>query len=180
QKRVTIVVAKRAQLHARTKLAVDLGALLYEVSPGYLAVVQKRAQERAKALGDSARLLPFGLHCEEAREIIAEAAASTRLKPDQVWCAAGSGVLARGLMLAWPNAEFHVVQVGRELEEKDVPGAVIWPFPIAFEKEARVFDGFPLPFPSDLHYDAKAWQMCQQHSSNRGTIVFWNVLGEAR
>jgi hypothetical protein len=180
-KRVTIFTSKRKELHPRSRMAQLAGAKIEQCLPGYMAVLQKRAREYVAMEGWKRLLLPFGLDVPEAAAVIAEAAVMARIKsPDQVWCAAGSGVLARGLMLAWPDAEFNVVQVGHALEEKDVPGAIIWKFPIPFEKEARMFDGFPLPFSSDLHYDAKAWQMCQQHSGNRGTIVFWNVLGEAR
>lgn len=33
----------------------------------------------------------------------------------------------------------------------------------------------PAPFPSDPHYDAKAWHLCAER--HRGRALFWNVLG---
>ncbi len=106
-KRATIFVAKRAQPHPRALMAKRLGAKVMQVSPGYLSTVQARAREYAKQAG--ARLAPFGVDIPEAIESIAEAARSIEVEPDEVWCASGSGVLARGLASAWPNARRHVV-----------------------------------------------------------------------
>jgi hypothetical protein len=91
-----------------------------------------------------------------------------------VWCAAGSGVLARGLAQAWPNASRHVVQVGRELSPNDVSGATVHVYP---KKFGWATDDKP-PFPSDPHYDAKAWELCLAHKG-LGRVMFWNVTGPA-
>jgi hypothetical protein len=48
-------------------------------------------------------------------EAIAEAALTTGETPEEVWCAGGSGALARGLAKAWPRARLNVVQVGKDL-----------------------------------------------------------------
>ena len=68
---------------------------------------------------------------------------------------AGSGVLARGLAQAWPNARRHVVQVGRPLSANEVAGARIHIYPKPFKWATK---NAP-PFPSDPHYDAKAWEI---------------------
>ena len=106
---------------------------------------------------------------------IARAAASLSMAPDEVWCAAGSGVLARGLARAWPGAKRHVVQVGRALYVADVAGAAIHEYPVPFGREART----RAPFPSDPHYDAKAWEQCAARRGP-GRVVFWNVAGPAK
>ena len=49
------------------------------------------------AIEHGARLAPFGFDVPEAIESIAAAARSIGEEPDEVWCAGGSGVLARGL-----------------------------------------------------------------------------------
>ena len=99
----------------------------------------------------------------------------TGLEPEEVWCAAGSGVLARGLALAWPKARRHVVQVGREFAPKDVAGASIHIYPRAFGQVAIM----GAPFPADPHYDAKAWDLCvAMHGP--GQLLFWNVAPLAR
>jgi hypothetical protein len=171
-KRATIFVAKRAKTHDRALEAKRMGAKVMQVSPGYLTVVQARAREYCKRTG--ATLAPFGVNLPEAIEKIAEAALMTGLDPDEVWCASGSGVLARGLAKAWPNARRHVVEVGRTLSAQDVAGATIHKAGIDFSKALKEKP----PFPSCPHYDAKAWKICKARHGI-GLVVFWNVTGPA-
>lgn len=168
-KRATIFVAHRQRPHLRQLEAKRLGARVVLVRPGYLAVVQARAREYARRTG--AALAPFGLDMYDAIERIAEAAAMTALDPDEVWCAAGSGVLMRSLARAWPRARRHAVEVGKALSPADVAGAVIHKAGMPFGRECHA----PVPFPSDRHYDAKAWQICRaRHGAGR--VCFWNVV----
>lgn len=170
-RRATIFIAKRAQPHPRGLMAKRLGASVYQVTPGYLNVVQARARAYCAATG--ATLLPFGIDTPEAISAIAAAARATAIEPDEVWCASGSGVLARGLAQAWPMARRHVVQVGRALTPADVAGATIhvWPRDFAAEGPAACF-------PADPHYDAKAWEVCRRNKG-AGRVAFWNVTGPA-
>jgi hypothetical protein len=101
-KRATIFVAQRARPHARTLEAARVGAKIVPVAPGYLSVVQARAREYCSRTG--AALVPFGADMPEAALAIAAAANAIGIEPDEVWCSAGSGVLARGLAMAWPTA----------------------------------------------------------------------------
>lgn len=169
-KRATLFVAKRRQPHARALMAKGLGATVWQVECGYLSVVQARARAYCNATG--ATLAPFGMDVPEAVEIIAGAAMSTGFEPDEVWCAGGSGVLARGLAMAWPRARRNVVQVGRMLSAADVAGAAIHVHPLAFGNAARREP----PFPSDPHYDAKAWEIATARKGP-GRVLFWNVTG---
>jgi threonine dehydratase len=107
-KQATIFVARRASPHPRTMEAAKLGANVISVASGYLSVVQARAREYCTRTG--ARLMPFGGDMPEA---LAAAACAIGIEPDEVWCASGSGVLARGLAAAWPHARRHAVQVER-------------------------------------------------------------------
>lgn len=172
-KKATIFVAARAKLHARTLEAARLGARVVPIRPGHLSVVQARAREWSTRTG--ARLVPFGVDLPEAVKAIAAAAHSTGLDPDEVWCAAGSGVLARGLALAWPKARRHVVQVGRALSPSELAGGCIHVHPLRFGEVAKSRP----PFPSDPHYDAKAWETMTARRG-AGRVVFWNVIGPAR
>lgn len=170
-KRATIFVPKRTTPHPRAFMAKRLGAKILQVPAGRLNVIQARARAYAEARG--AFLAPFGLHVPEAEEIIAGAARQIEA-PDEFWCASGSGVLYRSLAKAWPAARGNVVQIGRKLAPSDVPGAKVWVYPLEFGKEAPVRP----PFPSDPHYDAKAWEIClREHGAGR--VVFWNVTGPA-
>jgi hypothetical protein len=153
--------------------AARIGAKVVSVQPGYLSVVQARARDYCTRTG--AQLVPFGVDMPEAIAAIAEAARATGLHPDEVWCASGSGVLARGLAAAWPNARRHVVQVGRTLTANEVGGATIHVYPLPFGREAKTKS----PFPSDPHYDAKAWEQCAARKGP-GRVLFWNVAGPAK
>jgi len=170
---LVIFVARRATPHPRTVMAHRLGARVIDVAPGYLSVVQARAREYAQKNGMA--LAPFGLDIPGAADAIAAAAALLPATlPDEVWCAAGSGVLARGLAKAFPLAARHVVQVGHKLMPSDVGGARIHIYPRPFGSPARTIP----PFPSDPHYDAKAWEICaREHGA--GSVLFWNVTGPA-
>jgi hypothetical protein len=172
-KRATIFVAKRARPHPRALEAKRVGAKVLQVHPGYLSVVQARARAYCAATG--ATLAPFGVDMPEAIATIAAAARQTGADPDEVWCAAGSGVLARSLAAAFPRARRHVVQVGRELRPTDVAGATIHVAPVSFDQVLKVSP----PFPSDPHYDAKAWAICRERRG-AGTVLFWNVAGPAQ
>lgn len=171
-KRATIFVAKRAEPHPRALLAKSLGAKVIQVRPGYLTVVQRRAAEYASDRG--ARLAPFGFDTPQIVDAIAKAAGSLQIAPDEVWCAAGSGVLSRGLARAWPKARRFAVEVGRRLSPADVAGATIIPAGMPFSQPCEA----PVPFPADPHYDAKAWQMCRARRG-AGLVLFWNVTGPA-
>lgn len=171
-KRATLFVAKRAAPHPRSLMAKALGATVWQVTPGYLTVVRKRAQDYCAATG--ALHAPFGLDTPEAIATIADAARSTGMEPDEVWCASGSGVLARALAAAWPKARRHVVQIGRKLSPDEVAGATIHVHPLAFGQECRVKP----PFPSDPHYDAKAWEIAKARRG-AGRVLMWNVTGPA-
>lgn len=135
--------------------------------------MQARAKDYAKASG--ARLVPFGVDLPEAITRLADAALATGLDAQEVWCAAGSGVLARALAKAWPRARRHAVQVGRELAPEDVANATIHVYPRPFSDVAKAIS----PFPSDPHYDAKAWETMTARKGP-GRVVFWNVAGPAR
>lgn len=172
-KRATLFVAQRGTPHARQYEAKALGATVIQIRPGYLSVVRSRASQYV-AGRHGARIVPFGVRAPGAERAIACAALSTGLIPDEVWCAAGSGLLSRGLALAWPDARRHAVQVGRALQPADVAGATIHVYRGSFGQPCRT----PAPFPSDPHYDAKAWQLCRERRGS-GLVLFWNVAGPA-
>ncbi len=171
-KKATIFVAKRADPHPRALQVKALGGRVVQISPGYLTVIQARARAYAAAAG--AYLVPFGADLPEAIDVIRLAALATGEKPDEVWCASGSGELARGLALAWPKARRHVVQVGRKLVPDEVAGAEIHVYDRPFGAEARTQP----PFPADPHYEAKAWETATARRG-AGRVLFWSVAAGA-
>jgi hypothetical protein len=171
-KRVTIFCAKRQSPHTRSAQAKALGAQVLQVNPGYLSVVQKRARDYCDATG--ARLLPFGLDVEWAVQRIADVAAKVDLVAlgvKEVWCAAGSGVLCRGLRLGFPLGELRAVQIGRDLETSETGGVRPLKSRWRFEQVCPIRP----PFPSDPHYDAKVWSIMPKGRDK----LFWNVAGPA-
>lgn len=181
KRKFTLFVAMRKIPHERVALSEKLGANVVKVKPGYLSTVQARARDYARR----ARLfdrrvvhdLGFGLESDDAIMALAEAAIKIP-RPRELWFSAGSGTLAKGLARAWPDVPRFAVQVGHVLGPNDVGGAMITRCPLAFsEKEEEL-----PPFPSDLHYDAKAWKalridLSRRESPNRDGITFWNVAG---
>lgn len=174
-KRATIFVAERRIPHPRQFEAKALGAKVVLISNGRLNVVQARARQYAEEVG--ATLAPFGMDTEMAIGMISDAANSMKEKPDEVWCSAGSGTLARSLVKAWPRARHFAVAVGRDLTSEIVGGAEVIRYPKPFEHHAL---NEP-PFPSDPHYDAKAWEIMKARRNATGSrIIFWNVTGPAK
>lgn len=165
-KRATIFVAKRNELHKRTREAKSAGAVIVQVPHGYLTNVQAKARAYASTAG--ARLMPFGFDCEEFRGALAVMVSRIPVKPAEVWSVAGSGTLTRALQQAWPSAAFHAIQIGKQ---PNVGRARLWKAPEDFEQDATD----PPPFPSCSNYDAKAWRFVRQHATPGA--VFWNVAG---
>lgn len=172
-----IFTAARDVWHPRTAEAERLGANIHEVRPGYLTVIQKRARDFAARSGS--HLIEFGGESEAALDAIAAAAAICweQYGPfDEVWSAAGSGVLQRGLQRGMPDATFYAVAVGRALLPEDVGRAKILVSGVPFEK----MDSREAPFPSCPNYDRKAWWACSSHTQKYGKgqrVLFWNVMG---
>jgi hypothetical protein len=164
-KRATFFIAARTKPHPLTAEAAAVGVHFVPCRPGYLTVVQSRARQYAQEVG--ARFLPLGF---DLPEVLAAAAAEARplagLRPPQVWCVAGSGLLTRALQAAFPAAEHHAVQIGMPPR---VGHARLYEAPELFQQAARR----PPPFPSCANYDAKAWQFISRYA--RPGALFWNV-----
>lgn len=172
KKRATIFLAKRKTPHERALEAKAAGAKIFQVNPGYLNNVRAKAQLYCQSNG--AFMAPFGMDTDPFIEAVAQCARTIDFDPDEVWCAAGSGVLARGLRMAFPRARRFVVQIGRTVNPDEIGNAGIIAHYLPFEKECKTRP----PFPSDPHYDAKAWEICKAQRGP-GKVLFWNVTGPA-
>lgn len=163
-KRATIFCAKRNTLHPFTQEAKDMGAHIFEVPMGFLSNVKAKATTYCIASG--AKLLPFGLDDPAMIAAIADVARAMPITPTEVWSITSSGVLSRGLQLAWPHATFYGVRVGAE---PDAGRARVFTALEAFDKKAK----FPPPYASNIYYDAKLWAFVKKHATP-GALV-WNV-----
>jgi hypothetical protein len=178
-KRITIFYAARKQLHPRMLRVRRNGARLELVSPGYMTVVQKRARDFAAENG--ALFLPLGFDTSAATAPFQEILSGLQQRigqPDEIWCAAGSGMLARNLAIAFPSSSIRAVAVGLESRwsKQDLPpNCLIQSQPLPFDKPLRVAS----PIPVCHHYEAKAFAAMSreiQALPNRSRL-FWNVIG---
>lgn len=160
-----VFTARRNEYHPRTLAAVSYGAVLHPVDPGYLTNVEAKAKSWTDA--NDTLLLPFGLDDPGFVKAMGKVIRKSMDPPKEVWCAAGSGTLARALQWAWPDTKVCAVAVGREpVVHFDT---VLYKYDLPFEKPARTVP----PFPSVQEYDAKAWELMVEHGSDGA--VFWNV-----
>jgi len=177
--KVTLFYAARSILHKRQVAARALGATLRFERPGYMSVVQARAREYAKQRG--ALFLPLGFDTSKAEAPFVEfMRKQVRAKvgdPTEVWCATGSGMLARCLGLAFPDSEIKAVTVGlasRHGKQLFTPNVTLLDAALKFEQESRATS----PFPSCPNYDLKAWEALVATNPYRSgrRVLFWNVL----
>lgn len=174
--KVTLFYAKRSELHWRQKAAFRLGSDIYQVPAGRIAVVQHRA--RTYAADHGALFLPLGFdlkHATDPFEAVMRDVRQAVGAVDEVWCATGSGMLARCLAHAFPDAKIKGVIVGlksRNQAQDFPPNVELLEAPYDFAERCRT----EAPFPCCRNYDAKAWEMLKAHS--RGRALFWSVLGD--
>jgi hypothetical protein len=170
-KKFTMFLAKRKVLHPCTARAVHFGCNLIDVKMGMLSVTQSRARKYVEEHERSA-IVPMGLDYQPCIDAVAEAAHSIGKRPKEVWCAAGSGTLARALKQAWPSADVHAVSIGHKLSERERGQSIIHDYDRPFNRPSRIKP----PFPSVQNYDAKAYEVMLAEGS-KGAL-FWNVAGD--
>jgi len=173
--RTSLFYARRKVMHRRQLAAQANGARLFLVKFGRLSNVQAKARRYAAEAG--ARFLPMGFDEPAAEEpFVAFMAGRVRPlvgDPPEVWCATGSGMLARCLARAFPASRVRAVAVGLESrwsKQAMPPNVEVVPAGVPFEEESRA----PCPFPCDGNYDRKAWAAAQATAAEGA--LFWNVV----
>ena len=167
-RKCTVTVPK-GERYWLTNEAERIGANVIEVPMGYLTNIQSKA--RVYCEKNNAHLIPFG----GDHPIIIEAMKTTALilgiNPKEVWTVMSSGVLSRGLQLAWPDAKIYGVQIGHNTTKHEMGRAECFRSKYKFQQECKK-DERP-PFPSSLTYDSKAWTFIKEHATEGA--LFWNV-----
>lgn len=176
-RRAVVFVAKRKELHARTKEAAAAGAIIREVPMGFLSNVQAKTRDYCATRPRSC-LMPFGFDSPEARAAIRDAAINVRSRYGvfaEAWCAVGSGVLIRSLQEACIAKHYVGIAVGRDIDKEDesVGGATVIRHPLQFGVDAKERP----PFPSCSNYDAKVWSFVRERARRGVRSLFWNVMG---
>jgi len=175
QTKITLFYAKRKELHWRQRSAFRLGSQLFQVPAGRMSVVQHRA--RTYAADHGALFLPLGFDLKHATDPFEAVMRDVRDRVgpiDEVWCATGSGMLARCLGRAFPDARVHGVVVGlrsRNGAQAFPPNVELHDCPYDFAQPCAV----RAPFPSCLNYDAKAWEAMIESKPKTNRVLFWNV-----
>ena len=119
---------------------------------------------------ENAFFVPLGLKHRMVTAGIVKVASQMK-EPEQVWVATSTGVLTRGLQIAWPNAEFVSVAVSRNMKAGELGRAQVISEKKAFtQPESK--ENLP-PFPNIATYDGKVWKFIPKYSDK--DILFWNV-----
>lgn len=154
-----------------TDEAIRLGANIIEVPMGFLTNIQAKAKRYVEE-HEGASLIPFGGDHPIIIEAMKNVALSLDIEPPkEIWTVMSSGVLSRGLQLAWPNAKVYGVQIGHNTTEREMGRAETFRSKYKFHQECKEHDR--PPFPSSLTYDSKAWEFIKEHASEGA--LFWNV-----
>ena len=175
-KRVILFAPASRYPSQHQQVAMELGAEMRFYRVAAMPNLQTKAAEFAQKHGYL--FAPLGLrHPLVTAAIVATAdKISKKLgsSPEQVWSAMSTGVLSRGLQLAWPDADFHGVAVARNIQAGERGSATIHSHPYPFTTDEM--PGLRPPFPSASNYDAKVWRYMIQHADDGA--LFWNVAGE--
>lgn len=156
---------------------IELGAVYHWVQDGMLNVTKARAREYQQLDPPNRFILPIGLeHPSVLASIVHVAHTQIPFNPDHVWSVGSSGCLNRGLQLAWPNAEIHVVSVGHTMTPEAIGRATCHRSLYKFERAVKELDA--PPYPSAPTYDAKCWRPMvdwyKTHAKPEKVLV-WNV-----
>ena len=119
---------------------------------------------------ENAFFVPLGLKHRMVTAGIVKVASQIK-EPEQVWVATSTGVLTRGLQIAWPNAEFISVAVSRNMKAGELGRAKVISEPRAFTAHEDK-KNLP-PFPNIDTYDGKVWKYIPKNTDK--DILFWNV-----
>ena len=123
-----------------------LGANVIQVPMGYLSNIQHKAKVYCEENG--AHLIPFGGDHPIIIEAMCRAALSLEsikrfVHPKEVWTVMSSGVLSRGLQMAWPKAKVYGVQIGHNTTEDEMGRAETFRSKYKFHQECKKETTFP-------------------------------------
>jgi len=174
-RKITLFYAETKKLNKRQQACLDNGAEIRMVPFGYMTHVQSKARKYAEE--NNALFLPLGFDVEKAEKPFVKFMESVKDvygSFDQVWCAVGSGMLARCLSKGFDDSEINGVIVGlksRNQKQNYGKNVILHDCKYEFKQESK----YESPFPTCNNYDRKAWEICEKESEGR--VLFWNVLG---
>jgi hypothetical protein len=170
-KKLVLFIADSKEMHPYTQMAKDLGADVHQVPVGYLKVTEAKARNYVLDNSKSRYLIKIGGDHPEVLESIVRVASKIEA-PKRFFTVGSSGTLNRGLQLAWPGAEAHIISVGKALTPESAGRAIIHHSKYKFQQQTKKTER--PPFPSSLEYDSKAWSFVIDLAEPGD--LFWNVL----
>lgn len=180
-------------LRANQRRCLDLGARLVPLPAGRSAILFHRAR-KILALSRGSYMIPNALKIPEAVEAHAREAENFQQDVGQeavFVVSVSSGTAASGVLRGLVRGGFNVIRLvlhlGYSRSEAAVLRYVRTTAGIALPPGVNldvVDEGYAYrdavensaPFPSNEHYDAKAWRWLERHREKLGTrVVFWNI-----
>jgi len=171
-KKFTLFLAESKIKHPNYYKVINFGGNIIEVPMGFLAVTQKRAKDYVNEDPENRELLPLGLEHPTVLESIVTVCTKYMLyKPKRFWTTGSSGTLNRGLQMAWPDAEAHVLSVGHQMSEREIGRAILHKTHYKFNQIPKKNE-LP-PFPCVPEYEGKLWKLVKEQGQP-GDLI-WNV-----
>lgn len=116
-------------------------------------------------------LLPVGFDYPAFTDKYIKLMQSLDIHPEEVWVSGGSGVSARCLIKAFPNALINVINLNVRNNAQLGSPYKVWNIPEPLSSPAQA--GKLPPYSAALYYDAKAWQIISVHAKP-GALV-WSI-----
>jgi 1-aminocyclopropane-1-carboxylate deaminase/D-cysteine desulfhydrase-like pyridoxal-dependent ACC family enzyme len=181
---VSYPMGKGDKTPLQAEQAASLGAELLPVPAARINICFAATRRYVEKRGGV--MLPFGLECEKAVEAVATEARRVNrafFSGGTVVLSCGSGVSLAGLLRGLSAQPHRIVGIssGRSLANilrcvrryAEIPNYLELREAQALYKTAI---RFPCPFPSNPHYDLKAWKyLVENRARLRGPLLFWNI-----
>lgn len=175
----TLFIQKHRPMTYQTKMAIQLGAHVYEFTgrKAALASMREAAKEYATTRKHT-RLFLLGFQEQEFKDLFTKSLKSAIKdsalnKPNfsgTIWIAGGTATLANIFYKMFPKARINVVQVGKAIDwHIDFDRSDFYIAPERFFESAEILP----PYDSVPEYDAKVWRFVKEHGKPGDYI--WNV-----
>jgi hypothetical protein len=183
-KKLTLFMPASKRISDHQLICVERGAKPVFRRIAAMPVLNKYAKDYANEVG--ATFVPFGLDHEL---VVAAGVKSTlqqwadRPAPKDIVSVISTGVLARTLQIAFPEANYHGVAVARNLKDGEIGRANVLSYHKAFLQNAEKADEYSKVIDSAPNYDMKGIEYALDgvlNVQNVSSTLLWNVAGDIK